>query len=288
MVLGIILAVACALASNLAFFYKHRGARAAPRVDVRRPVASARALLRSPWFAVGMGVAVAAWGLHVAALALAPISVVQIVLAAGVVLIAVMAERLFGFSIGPRQWWGLALTAAGLIVIAATLPAPEGVQSSYGVAAMAGFEVGLFGLGAALILGRRAGAPAEHHGVMLAAAAGLLFGVSDVAIKALTGVAQTGGLAGLLSPWLVAAAVASVVAFYASARALQVGEAVSVIAVTGSAANLAGVAGGIVVFGDPLHGDLAGLVLQLAAVIMVVVASALMPGPLRAAAPAAA
>ena len=51
---------------------------------------------------------------HLAALALAPMSVVQVALAAGVVLIAVMADRLFGFEVGPRQRFGLWLIAAAL------------------------------------------------------------------------------------------------------------------------------------------------------------------------------
>ena len=62
-----------------------------------------------------MIIATASWGLHVAALALAPMSVVQVALAAGVVFIAVMADRLFGFKVGRRQWIGLMLTAAGLV-----------------------------------------------------------------------------------------------------------------------------------------------------------------------------
>ena len=44
-----------------------------------------------------MLVATGAWAFHVAALAVAPMSVVQAVLAGGVVMLAVMAERLFGF-----------------------------------------------------------------------------------------------------------------------------------------------------------------------------------------------
>jgi len=281
--LGILLALGCAVASNLGFFYKHRGACAAPPVDIKHPLRSARALFCSPWFAFGMFVATAAWGLHVAALALAPMSVVQAVLAGGVVLLAVMAERIFGFEVGRRQWWGLALTACGLILLGVTLPATHGAHSSYSLAAMVAFETGLFGIGGLLILGPRVGAPAEHHGVMLGAASGVLFGVSDVAIKALTGLVGLHGVMGMVSPWFCVAVLASVVAFYASARGLQDGEAVPVIAITGTAANISCIAGGILVFGDPLPGDAFGIVLQALAFVMVVVASALTPAPVRAA-----
>jgi drug/metabolite transporter (DMT)-like permease len=281
--LGILLALGCAVASNLAFFYKHRGACAAPPVDIKHPLRSAKGLFCSPWFMIGMLVATAAWGLHVAALALAPLSVVQVVLAGGVVLIAVMAERLFGFEVGPRQWWGLALTACGLVLLGVTLPTPHGAHSSFGLAAMIGFETVLFGIGGLLILGPKVGAPDEHHGVMLGAASGVLFGVSDVAIKALTGIIGSDGVIGFLSPWFAVAVLASVVAFYASARGLQDGEAVPVIAITGTAANISCIAGGILVFGDPLPGDALGITVQAIAFVMVVAASALTPAPVRAA-----
>ena len=149
-----------------------------------------------------MGVGAGAWLLHVAAISLAPLSVVQVVLAGGVVLIAVMADRLFGFEVGPRQWWGLALTAAGLILLGVTLPSPGDSHSTFSLAAMVAFEATLFGLGALLILGPRIGAAAEHHGVMLAAASGILFGVCNVAVKALSGIVGDAGILGLVSPWL--------------------------------------------------------------------------------------
>src|SRR6266568_7863275 len=95
--IGILLALACAFVANLGFFYKYRGANSVAKVQVRHPLRSARALYSSRWFTIGMLIAVASWGLHVAALALAPMSVVQVSLAAGVVFIAVMAERMFGF-----------------------------------------------------------------------------------------------------------------------------------------------------------------------------------------------
>jgi hypothetical protein len=281
--LGILLALACAFGSNLAFLYKHRGACAADKVDIRRPLHTVASLFRSRWFLIGWLVATGAWGLHVAALAMAPMSIVQVVLAGGLVLLAVMADRWFGFTVGRRQWTGLALTAVGLALLGLTLPATHGAGSSYSVPAMVAFEGGLFGIGGLLIMGPRIGGPAEHHGVMLGAAAGILFGVSDVAIKALTGFVGHFGILGMMSVWFPVALVASIVAFYASARGLQDGDPVPVIAVTGTAANIAGIAGGIIVFGDPMATDVLGIVIQSAALLMVIVASALTPGPLRAA-----
>jgi hypothetical protein len=282
--IGLLLALACAFVANLGFFYKHRGANAVAKVRVRHPLRSARALYSSRWFALGMGIAAVSWGLHVGALAMAPMSIVQVALAAGVVLIAVMAERMFGFEVGPRQWVGLVLTAIGLALLGLTLPAMHGAHSQFSQAAMISFEAGLFGLGGLLIMGPRMGGPVEHHGIMLGAASGILFGVSDTAIKALTGITGAHGMIGLaLSPWLGVALCASVVAFYASARGLQDGEAVPVIAVTGTAANIAGIAGGIIVFGDPMAGGALGVTLQALAFVLVIVASALMPAPIRAA-----
>jgi drug/metabolite transporter (DMT)-like permease len=282
--LGILLALACAFVANLGFFYKYRGAGEVPRVSVRHPLRSGRELFSSKWFALGMIIATASWGLHVAALALAPMSVVQVALAGGVVLIAVMADRLFGFRVGRRQWVGLWLTAAGLVLLGLTLPAMHGAHAHFSPAVMIAFEAGLFGIGGLLIMGPRMGGQAEHHGVMLGAASGVLFGVSDTSIKALTGIVGAHGALGvLLSPWLAVALLASIVAFYASARGLQDGEAVPVIAVTGVAANIAGIAGGIVVFGDPVAASPVGIVCEALAFILVIVAAALMPAPVRAA-----
>ncbi|HEX4364781.1 MAG TPA: hypothetical protein VHZ75_09540 [Solirubrobacteraceae bacterium] len=286
--LGILLALFCAFVSNLAFLYKHRGCCTACTVDIRHPLRTAVSLWSQRWFAIGMLVGLAAWLLHVAAISLAPLSVVQAVLSGGIVLLAVMADRLFGFSIGPRQWWGLAMTGVGLILLAITLPASHGAHSTFSATAMIAFEAGLFGLGGLFIMGPRLGGPAEHHGIMLAAAAGILFGVCNLGVKALTGVVGGGGALGvILSPWMWVALSGSAAAFYASARSLQDGDAVPVIAVTGTAANIATIAGGIIVFGDPLPNDGIGIALQAIAFVLVIVASALTPAPVRAARAAA-
>jgi drug/metabolite transporter (DMT)-like permease len=280
--LGILFALACAVITQLAFLYKHRGANEAPKVDVRHPLRTVRSLFSSKWFAIGMAVALLAWLFHVAALAFAPLSTVQAVLSTGVVIMAVMAERMFGFKVPRRQWIGVGMTAVGLFLLIITLPADQGAHSSYSLAGMIAFESAMLVVGALLISGPRMGAPDHHHGVMLGGAAGVLFGVSDVAIKALTGL--DGVLGVVLSPWLLVAILGSVVAFYASARGLQDGEAVPVIAATSTAANVSTIAGGIIVFGDPMPGDALGIAVQFLAFAMVVLAALLTPPPLRAAA----
>jgi drug/metabolite transporter (DMT)-like permease len=280
--LGILLALACAVATQLGFLYKHKGANAAPQVCMRHPLRSARELFSSRWFAIGMAVATGAWFFHVAALAFAPLSVVQAVLSTGVVILAVLADRLFGFEVGPRQWIGVAMTALGLLLLVITLPASTGAHSAYSLAGMISFEAGMVAIGALLISGPRLGAPDHHHGVMLGAAAGVLFGVSDVAIKALTG--ADGFLGVITSPWLAFTVLASIAAFYASARGLQDGEAVPVIAATSTAANVSCILGGIAVFGDPMPSDALGMSVQAFAFILVVVAAVVTPPPVRAAA----
>src|SRR3954471_10637373 len=131
--LGLVLALACAALTQLGFLFKHRGANHVPLVEWRSPLRSVRARFTTKWFLIGVGVGAGAWALHVAALALAPLSVVQAVLSTGVVMLAVLAERVFGFQVGPRQWLGVAMTAIGLLLLVLTLPTQEGAHSAYSV-----------------------------------------------------------------------------------------------------------------------------------------------------------
>src|SRR3954463_1276829 len=196
--IGIFLALLCALATNLGFLYKHRGACAAADVDWLHPLRSGAALFRSRWFAIGMLVAVGAWGLHVAAMAMAPLSLVQAVISGGLVFLTVLAERYFGCSVGTRPWLGVGLTALGLVLLAVTLPAHTGAHSRYSLVGMIAFESVLLAIGMTLVFWKRLGSH-EHHGVFLGTAAGILFGVSDVAIKALTHNVGSEGALGLVS-----------------------------------------------------------------------------------------
>jgi drug/metabolite transporter (DMT)-like permease len=275
----LLLAVACAGSASLSGLWKQKGAVKAGAVDVRRPVQSAVSLFRSKWFAIGWIVAVVAWLLHVGALALAPLSLAQAVIAAGLVSLGLLAERFFGFQLNRRQWLGLVIMASALAVLAASAHG-ENNHTAYGIAEIVAFEVACVAIGVGCVLTYRIQRLAEQHGVLLGLAAGIWFGVADVTIKAVT--SGSHGLLGVLGPWTLIGILTAVAAFYASARSLQIGDAVAVIAATATAANVLGIVGGIVVFGDPLGKDALTVTGRVLAFVLVVVAIGLMPAPVRA------
>lgn len=279
MLVGLALALASAFATSAAFLFKQRGAIAAPAVDGRHPLRSAAGLFHSRWWTIGWLVALGAWLLHVGALALAPLSIVQAVLSAGLVFLAVLADRFFGFHLGRRQWIGLVVTAAGLVVVGLTSGRLHGARSS--LAGLIGVECGVLAIGGLLVLGSvKLDNTHRNEGMMLAVAAGALFGVSDVAIKYLTH-SGDGDLLALL-PWVLAALLAMVVSFYASARSLQLGPGLEVIALTSVAANIVAISGGILVFHDPIGSGPAQIVGRVLAFCFVVLGAGLMPAPTRA------
>lgn len=273
MELGLGLAVAAALLTNLASLLKHRGCQLADPVCIHAPLRSARALAESPLFAAGWGLAAVAWLVHVAALSMAPISVVQAILAGGAVLLAVMAQRLFGDRVERRQWLALALSAAGLGMLAVTLP-PLSNHSSFSPTALFAGEGGMALLAAAIALALRRGHLADHGGSARAVVAGLLFSIAGISIKGLTGVEVP---ALLLGAWIASVVLAGALAQYATVAALQRGGAIETIALMGLVANALQIAAGVLVFGDPLSASPLGLVMQATAFGMVCASALLLP-----------
>src|SRR3954451_15812939 len=275
--LGLLFALATAVTSIVGFLLKYKGADESPAVTLREPIRSSLALFRSRWYTIGIIIATASWGLHVAALSLAPISLVQSVIAGGLVLLTVIADRVFGFRVTRREWVCVALVALGLAFLAATMEGTGGDKhSNYEPGTLAVYVGTAVAIGLlAAVLSRRtiSGGPA------LAVSAGLLWGASDVSIKALSDHLDQGTF-GWIHPLALVILAASLVGLAGSARSLQVGEAVSVIAITSACATLCTIAAGPVVFGEPLPDDPFELGIRLLSFALVIGASALTPPPL--------
>ena len=276
MEIGIALALVAALMTNLASLLKHRGCHRAEPVRLHQPLRSARTLARSRWFAAGWGLAAVAWLVHVAALSMAPISLVQAVLAGGAVTLAVMSQRLFGDPVERRQWLALLLGGAGLALLALTVPHFSGSHSGFSTGRRSSASRAAWRCSpAASRSGHRSERLAARRGVLLAALAGVLFALAGIAIKGLTGV--DGVSLAMIAPWVALTVLCGGLAQYAAVAALQRGGAIETIGLMGLVANATQIAGGVLVFGDPLSPTPLGIVLQATAFAMVCLSALLMP-----------
>jgi drug/metabolite transporter (DMT)-like permease len=275
MQVGIALALLAALMTNLASLLKHRGCHRSEPIRIRQPLRSARALASSRWFAAGWGLAAIAWLIHVAALSMAPISIVQAVLAGGAVTLAVLSQRIFGDPVERQQWLALLLGGVGLALLALTVPKLHGSHSEFSAGAILGFEGGLALIASGLALGHRSPRLAARRGVLLAALAGTLIAFAGVAIKGLFGVGEVS--IAVLAPWIALTVVCGVMAQYAVVAALQGGQAIETIGLIGLVANATQIAGGVLVFGDPISADPLGIALQATAFAMVCGSVLLLP-----------
>ncbi len=100
-------------------------------------------------------------------------------------------------------------------------------------------------------------------------------------IKALSGKTSALGAGVLVHPFALVILVLSLVGLLVSARSLQLGPAVAVIAVTSATANVLTIAAGPAVFGEPLPQEPLALLVRLGAFALVVCAAALTPPPMH-------
>lgn len=272
---GLFLALATAMTAVVANLMRHKGAHASPAVDFRHPIATSLALFRSRWYLAGILVANVSWAFHVGALALAPISLAQSVIAGGLALLAVTADRVFHLEVTRREWIGVAMAALGLALLAATVSGTaESAHSAATTSAVLAYVAVTASIGATIAIAARrmpAGGP------MLGLATGALWGSSDVTIKAITGRFDDGAVHALLSPLVAVVITLSLVSLVVSARSLQLGPPVAVIAMTAAAGNIVTIASGFVVFHEPLPSGGVGITLRIAALTLVIVAAALTP-----------
>ncbi len=275
--LGLVFAVATALTAVIGFLLKHRGAASAPAVEARRPVRTSLALFGSRWYVIGILVAIGSWGFHVAALAFAPISLAQAVIAGGLVFLTVVADRVFGLEVTRREWLGVGAAAVGLAILAATVGGTaDSAHDEYSTATILTY-VGIAIAGGTLAALWAARIPAG--GPLLGISAGLLWGASDVCIKALAGDLGSDPLGTIFHPLALVILTASLVGLTVSARSLQVGPAVVVIAMTTVAANICTILAGPVVFNEPFPDAPGAVALRLFAFGLVIAAAALTPPP---------
>jgi hypothetical protein len=271
--IGLGLALLSAAALNWGWVAQHTAASGLPPLAIRRPVESLRSLFRHRGWVIGFATGLGGWALYIAALALAPLSLVQAVAAGGIGLLALLARRTAPTQPPRREWAAVAVSIAGLVLLAVSLAGGSTAGRHGSPAVIAGCLVGSAVL-ATLLAGPIGTALASGAGLGLAA--GVLYGAGDLATKGALG----GGLWLVLVPAVLAA---HGLAFVALQFGFQRGGALVTAGTATLFTNALPIAAGIAVFHERLPGGVLGL-LRLVAFALVVVGAALLAraeGPAR-------
>jgi hypothetical protein len=271
--LGLALALVSALAVNWAYTLEHAAAASLPRLSPRRPLHAVGLLLGNrPWL-VGFGTESAGWLVYVAALRLAPLSLVQAVSAAGIAVLALLSVHGHPSRLAGREQLAVGIALVGLVLLALSLVGTSPESHTPQVAGVVVWLAVSAGIAAALCFARVGGSRAAALGL----AAGLLFADGDISAK----VVSQGGI------WLLA--LGSLIACYAAGTlvlqsAFQHGSALTAAGIATLATNAVPIAAGFLLFDESLPPGIRGA-LQVAA-FATLVASAGLLGSAAARAPA--
>src|SRR5215472_8664768 len=251
--IGLTVAFVSALITNTAYSLEHDAAAALPPLSPRRPFRSAKMLLRNRRWLLAFGAESVGWLMYVAALRLAPLSLVQAVAASGVAVLAFATARGHPSRLARREQLAVVLAVAGLALLALSLvdtnesdQHPAVIGTVIWLAACAGGAVLL------IAIPTRFGRAAS-----LGLAAGLLFADGDISAKLI-------GYGG----WWLLALVTLIIAYAVGTSVLQWayqrGDALTAAGTATMVTNAVPIAAGFVLFGEALPGGMRA-VLQIAA-----------------------
>jgi hypothetical protein len=179
---AMVLALASSTLINIAYLRQHEAAAALPVLSMRRPLHAARTLLSDRSWLLGFAMETGGFALYAAALALAPLALVQSISAGGIGVLAYVSARLAGRGLRRQEVAGVIVSVLGLVALAVSLVGGE--RDGHGstlpivvwLAATAVVAV------IVLVIGRGLGDMAVAQG----AAGGLFFAIGDISLKVVT------------------------------------------------------------------------------------------------------
>jgi hypothetical protein len=183
-VIAFVLALASTTLTSLAYLREHDAAASMPALSMRRPLHSAALLLADRGWLLGFVMESSGFLLYAAALALAPLALVQSIVAGGIGLLAYFSTRLGGGRLGSRYLLGAGLSVLGLVALAVSLASGSGGEGHSGSTVSVLVWLGATALLAAavVVLGRRTLGVAVAN----ALAGGLCFSIGDISTKLAT------------------------------------------------------------------------------------------------------
>jgi hypothetical protein len=255
---------------NIAYLREQAAAAALPSLSLRRPLASLRLLLADRRWLAGFAMETTGFGLYVAALALAPLALVQSIGAGGIGLLAFAGARIGHRRMTRAEITGAALAVTGLLCLGASLSAGVGAGGDGALGPIViWLAASVAAAGLVRVAAHRDGDWAASYGI----AGGLLFSVGDISTK----LATQGGAR-------VAFALPLVGAYVLGTAMLQLGyQRGGALTVAGLAAlltNALPIAAGTVLLGEGIPGGALGA-LRIAGFAVVVAGAVALARPDR-------
>jgi uncharacterized membrane protein len=243
---GLLLALGAALALNVGFFVQHGATHTMLSLSLRHPVRSVRMLVTNRQWMWGYATGWAGWGLYIAALSLAPLSLVQAVAAGGVGVLAFLAHQL-GTPLGRRERIGAWVAVGGLLLLGLSLtvhvsPSRSAHSATLLIVVLAGAAAA--GLLAAVV------ARTVRPAASLGCAAGLLFGVGDLATK--------GAVSGNGPLFIPVLALCTALGFVVLQLSFQRGRVLETAGLSTLVNNMIPIVGGLLIFHEALPHGLPG------------------------------
>ena len=276
--LAVAAAAGAAIAINAGYVVQHSGLTTAPRIELRRPLSAVAALLRSRRWVSGALLGYAGMALEIGALAALPLSAVQAAIGGGLVVVAVLSRAMSGTPLGRTAPAGAVLAVAALAIIAVVTPGTVGPRHAPAPALWALIAAALAVTGMAAIVARRV-----PTATGLALAAGLLYGMTSIAMAALApALAGTPPAPAVIAVAVPIGVIVTAAGFLSFQRALQHGRPLPVATAMMAAMDLVAIAGGIVLLGDPLATGAAARAAQIGALALVALSAVVVLGDRRA------
>jgi hypothetical protein len=246
--IGLVLAAISTTLTNVAYLREHDAAASLPCLSLRRPVHSLRLLLTDRSWMLGFAMESGGFASYAAALALAPLALVQSIGAGGIGVLAYVSARVSGRRLRPRQVIGVASSVLGLLLLAVSLASSSGGGGQGSIAGILAWLGGSAALALiVLVIGRRRGDRAVAQGI----AGGLLFSIGDFSTKLVT----QGGT-------YFAFAVTLIIGYTLGTSFLQLGYqrggALTVAGLATLCTNALPIAAGTIVLGEPVPSGLLG------------------------------
>jgi hypothetical protein len=247
--LALLITIVSACFLNLGYLLEHSVASKLPPLSLRRPIVSLRSLLSNRRWLAGFAAEAFGWILYVAALALAPLSLVQATAAGGIGILAIMVSRFTHVPLTSRERIGVVVSVLGLALLGLSLFGAhgEGIGAGY-------VWVGVWLAASAVVafLCVRLLARVIGGGPAWGIAAGILFAAGDVSTK----MAVSGGAKNI--PFLIC-----LIVYYAAGTAVlqagfQRGGALTTAGLATLLTNALPIVAGMIVFHEPLPGGWVG------------------------------